>query len=102
MILKINTADPKLVKVELIFGGKVVRSLTQENKFGSQVLLPMIVKILASQEVVLQDVSEIRVNTGPGSYTGLRVGASIAQALAFALNIPVNGQLNKTPQLSYT
>ncbi len=35
---------------------------------------------------------EIRVNTGPGSFTGLRVGASIANALGFLLKISVNSK----------
>ena len=37
-------------------------------------------------------IDAIEVNAGPGSFTGLRVGASIANALSFALGIPVNGK----------
>lgn len=37
-----------------------------------------------------QDITEIEVNTGPGSFTGTRIGVSIANALGFALNVPVN------------
>ncbi|MFH1536127.1 MAG: hypothetical protein ABIC96_03620 [Patescibacteria group bacterium] len=38
----------------------------------------------------------IEVETGPGSFTGLRVGVSVANALGFALNIPVNGKKMET------
>jgi len=40
----------------------------------------------------LADLTEINVNTGPGSFTGLRVGLSIANTLSFALNLPLNHQ----------
>lgn len=38
------------------------------------------------------DISEILVNLGPGSFTGTRIGVSIANVLGFALKVPVNGQ----------
>lgn len=58
----------------------------------SQVVLPMIEKLLSDNRLSLTAITEIEVNTGPGSYTGLRVGASIANALGYALHIPVNGK----------
>jgi len=41
--------------------------------------------------ITLADTKKIVVNTGPGSFTGLRIGLSIANALAYALNIPIAG-----------
>lgn len=38
------------------------------------------------------DITEILVNPGPGSFTGTRIGVSIANALSYALKVPVNGQ----------
>lgn len=58
----------------------------------SQVVLPMVEDMLRRQGATLTDVTEIEVATGPGSFTGLRVGAAIANALGFALKIPVNGK----------
>jgi tRNA A37 threonylcarbamoyltransferase TsaD len=37
------------------------------------------------------DITSIKVNPGPGSFTGTRIGVSIANALGFALKVPVNG-----------
>lgn len=48
--------------------------------------------LLEKKNKSLDDVSEIEVNPGPGSFTGSRVGVAIANALAFALKIKVNGQ----------
>ncbi len=86
MILWIDTADMKKVKVSLKNNNKVVKSLSTENEYGSQVLLNLINKI------GIKDITEIEVATGPGSFTGLRVGVSVANALGFSLGIPVNGK----------
>ncbi len=47
---------------------------------------------LQQKEKSLDDISQIEVNPGPGSFTGSRVGVAIANALAFALRVKVNGQ----------
>lgn len=62
------------------------------STWHSQVVLPMIQELFKKSGKTLKDVTEIRVNTGPGSFTGLRVGVAIANALGFALKIPVNGK----------
>ena len=93
MKLKIDTTKREEVKVELEDprNGKTQR-LIQKQKLGSQVLLPMIVKILKKNELSFKDLDAIEVNPGPGSFTGTRVGVSVANALGFALDIPVNGK----------
>src|SRR5689334_20682262 len=58
----------------------------------SQVVLPMITKLLETRNKKLEDITEIEVNPGPGSFTGLRVGAAIANALGYSLYVPVNGK----------
>lgn len=112
MILHIDTKDQKIIKVALKKNGKVIKSLTEENKFGSQVLLPLILNLLRMHNPGLQtqvqtgidkvnwkDLEGIEVETGPGSFTGLRVGVSVANTLGFALGIPVNGKKIETELL---
>ncbi len=96
MILYINTKDQKKVIVSLKKDGEVVATQTEENGFGSQVLLPLIEKVLKQENLEYKDLKGIEVETGPGSFTGLRVGVSVANALGFSLKIPVNGKKSET------
>lgn len=102
MTLWINTKDQKIISVALNDGNKLVDGLSEENEYGSQVLLPLIVKILKKNKLDFKDLTGIELEVGQGSFTGLRVGASVAQALGFTLNIPVNGQVGKSLKLTYT
>lgn len=71
------------------------RAIFQEQlPFGfqcSHALLPELENKLKNNAFKLSDLSYIAVGVGPGSYTGIRVGASIAKSLAFVLNIPLIG-----------
>lgn len=88
MKLFIDTSSNKRTLVKL--GNKVLEK--DSSVWHSQVVLPMIQKLLKSANCELGDITEIEVNPGPGSYTGLRVGVAIANALGYALKIPVNGK----------
>lgn len=100
MVLHINTRDQKTVSVSLKRNGKVLRSLSGEKEYGSQVLLPLIMKLLQPTTYNLQTLQGIEVETGPGSFTGLRVGVSVANALGYALGVTVNGKKLET-ELQY-
>lgn len=92
MILKIDTTKREEVVIELIDQKSGLKDkLVQTQKLGSQVLLPMIAKILKKNKIRLADLTGVQVNVGPGSFTGTRVGVAVANALGFALGIPVNG-----------
>ena len=62
------------------------------KKQKSQQLLVLIDQTLKKQKKDLKDVTAIKVNLGPGSFTGLRVGIAVANALGWALKVPINGQ----------
>jgi len=52
-------------------------------------LLPMVSRALARRGVTLDDVGALALSDGPGSFTGLRVGAAVAKALVQARGLPL-------------
>lgn len=96
MVLKIDTTNTEEITVLLQDpkSKKTDKIITRQKK-GSQVLLPMIVKILKKNKVNFKDITQIKVNPGPGSFTGTRVGVAVANAMGYALGIPVNGKKGK-------
>ncbi len=61
------------------------------KKTHSQTLLPMIDEIVRMTQQELSEIDAVAVAEGPGSFTGLRIGAATAKGLALALNKPVVG-----------
>ena len=59
------------------------------KKTHSQTLLPMLDEVVRMTETQLDGVEAIAVAAGPGSFTGLRIGASTAKGLGLALDIPL-------------
>ena len=54
-------------------------------------LAPNIEKLLASENISFDDIERIAVNTGPGSFSGIRAGIATARALSQATNTPLVG-----------
>ncbi|MCK4588407.1 tRNA (adenosine(37)-N6)-threonylcarbamoyltransferase complex dimerization subunit type 1 TsaB [Candidatus Woesebacteria bacterium] len=88
MKLYIDTSDGQKIMVGI--DDKKFKTDARQEK--AQKLLPFINEILEKEGKKIKEIKEIEVNTGPGSFTGLRVGVSVANALGWALGIPVNGK----------
>ncbi|WP_318709163.1 tRNA (adenosine(37)-N6)-threonylcarbamoyltransferase complex dimerization subunit type 1 TsaB [Candidatus Acetatifactor stercoripullorum] len=62
---------------------------TNYKKTHSQMLLPMLEELKNRIELDLQSLDAIAVASGPGSFTGLRIGAATAKGLGLALHKPL-------------
>lgn len=89
MLLAFDTATP-LVTVALHDGNDVVAEQVSDRamKHGEQ-LAPLIDAVVRQAGIVRQDVTAVAVGSGPGPFTGLRVGLVTARTLGLALEVPV-------------
>ena len=90
--LMLDTADNKQISVGLNINGQEDIQTEKITSNKTQIILPMIDEILKKHSLKPEDLSEIQVSAGPGSFTGLRVGLAIVNVLSCALKIPVNGK----------
>jgi tRNA threonylcarbamoyladenosine biosynthesis protein TsaB len=96
MILYIDTTTNKDIVVALKKGGEVVLQIVEPaERMQAELLLPTIEKLLKKAKVRLENLTAIEVNNHGGSFTSLRIGVVTANALAFALGIPVSGASRK-------
>lgn len=89
-LLAIDTAAPRL-QLALLRGASVDVSIDEIAQGHAEILFDRIAALLARHATAYPDLTRIAVTTGPGSFTGLRIGLSAARGLALALDIPVVG-----------
>jgi tRNA threonylcarbamoyladenosine biosynthesis protein TsaB len=90
MILVIDTAKDE-VRIGLVLDKKVEQKSWLGGRESSEKILPEIDKLFKKVGQKFDRTSGIIVNAGPGSFTGLRIGISIANTWAYALDIPIAG-----------
>lgn len=85
----IDTHDKKVVVV-LFKDGKAIDVYEEQsvNKH-SVVTLPSIRNILEKNNILINDINEVFVVNGPGSFTGVRIAVTIGKTIAYLLNIPI-------------
>jgi tRNA threonylcarbamoyladenosine biosynthesis protein TsaB len=88
-ILLIDTSAQKC-NVGLVRDGQLLHALVHEDRQSqAAVINPMIEQLFKDAGVQLSELSAIAVCSGPGSYTGLRIGLAAAKGLAFGLEKPL-------------
>ena len=91
LVLGFDTATPA-VSVALHDGERVIAAASAlDGRRHSELLMPMIAKIMADAGASRADLTAIAVGVGPGPYTGLRVGVVTARVLGSVLRLPVSG-----------
>ena len=89
MILGIDSSG-KTASVALVDQGIVLAEYqTNIGLTHSQTLLPMVAEIFSRTSHTANELDAIAVSSGPGSFTGLRIGAATAKGLALPYNIPL-------------
>jgi tRNA threonylcarbamoyladenosine biosynthesis protein TsaB len=89
LTLSIRTDKPE-AEIGLFTGQAQVAYVTwQAHRQLAETLHSQIEKLLHDNQKSLQDLEAIVVFKGPGSFTGLRIGITVANALAYSLNIPI-------------
>ena len=91
LLLSLETSSPVCsVALHRIADGSMIgQSELRLDKSHSTHLTVLIEQLLANTGHTLADLAAVAVSDGPGSYTGLRIGAAAAKGLCFALDIPL-------------
>ncbi len=91
MLLAIDTTGP-FCSVALAEGGEIqVQRIENPGRGHAERLMPMLEDLLEDASIGWRDVTQVACTTGPGSFTGLRVGLAAARGIALALDCPCCG-----------
>ena len=92
MIVMAFDSTASIATVAVCNGEKMLAQYTINNGMThSELLLPMAEDMLRSLGMSFDDIELYAVSSGPGSFTGVRIGVSLVKGLAFLKNIPCVG-----------
>jgi len=87
--LYIDTHSEK-IELAIFQNGKLLKlSKVGQIYQHSSMIMPMLAELLSDLDLNINQLSDIIVVNGPGSFTGIRLGCTIAKTLAFTLQIPI-------------
>ena len=88
-VLAIDTSNKTLSVAIVKDEGMIVEQTVPDTLQHSVKLMPAIQEVLQESQVSMQELTGVIVAKGPGSYTGLRIGVTVAKTLAKTLHIPL-------------
>jgi tRNA threonylcarbamoyladenosine biosynthesis protein TsaB len=97
----IDSSKQNQTTVALQLGAMEKKKTFVSERHTSQQVLPLLETLLSENSLTFEDITGVEVDTGPGSFTGLRVGACIGNVLGWLLNVPVNGKKTSVTKLDY-
>lgn len=89
VILNIDTATEEGGVCITVDGNTVAIDVSNEQKDHAGWVQPAIQKVLREAGYKIKNIHAVAVTSGPGSYTGLRVGMATAKGICYALQIPL-------------
>jgi tRNA threonylcarbamoyladenosine biosynthesis protein TsaB len=87
-LLAIETAT-EACSAALGVGGEILSRFELAARRHTELILPMCETLLRQAGIALADLDAVAFGCGPGSFTGLRIAAGVAQGIAFARDLPV-------------
>lgn len=97
-ILVIDTSS-KICALAIKYNEEKIYKFLDEGRTHSETLLPLIDETLKENNISLDNIDVLGVSTGPGSFTGIRIGISTIKAISLAKDIPVI-EINSTEILA--
>ncbi len=88
-ILYVDTSSDYLYSGIVINDTLVSECQEKLSKDLSKEALPRIISVFNKADITPKDLDKIIVVTGPGSFTGIRIGVTVAKIIAWSLNIPI-------------
>ncbi len=89
-ILAVDTAT-EACSAALLVGDTLFSRWEEAPRDHTRKILPMVQAVLDDAGITLSDLDAIAFGRGPGSFTGVRIGISVAQGLAFGVGVPLIG-----------
>jgi len=87
-ILAIETCSESC-SVALFYKGEQQQKISTEPRGHADAVLPMVDELLQQAAISLKNLDVIAFTRGPGAFTGVRIGTSVAQGLALASDLPL-------------
>jgi tRNA threonylcarbamoyladenosine biosynthesis protein TsaB len=91
MILCLETATPVCSVALCDSEGNILKKESSDNRSHATRLTIFIEELLSEAGISTEELEAVAVSKGPGSYTGLRIGVSVAKGIAYGASVPLIG-----------